>query len=72
MMMGLGFLRQEVLNSDAGRILKVQQTGARPGRPVSMPISYEDMLTVSKWDDSKLIFKKVQGDDETQVQLYSN
>jgi hypothetical protein len=33
-----------------------------------MPITYEDMLSVSKWDDSKLIFKKVHNDDETQVQ----
>jgi hypothetical protein len=65
MMMGLGFLKQDVLNSEASRILKVQQTGARPGRPISIPITYEDMLSVSKWDDSKLIFKKVHNDDET-------
>lgn len=32
--------------------------GARPGRPITVPITYEDMMQVDKWDDSKFIFKK--------------
>jgi hypothetical protein len=42
----------------------VHQTGARPGRPAAMPVTYEDMLNVSKWDDSKLIFKRAITEDE--------
>ena len=59
-LLGLGFLTQGVTSSDVGQILKVQQSGARPGRPVTVPISYEDMLNIDKWDDSKFVFKKAQ------------
>ena len=59
-LLGLGFLTQAVTSSDVGQLLKVQQSGARPGRPVTVPISYEDMLNIDKWDDSKFVFKKAQ------------
>ena len=48
-----------MLHSNLGRILNVPQVVSRPGRPVTIPLSYEDMLNVEGWDDSKLVFKKV-------------
>lgn len=40
--------------------MNVPQAVARPGRPVNIPLSYEDMMTVDEflWDDSKLIYQK--------------
>ena len=45
---------------------------SRPGRPVTIPVSYEDMMNVDSWDDSKLVFKKVnmQGFDMFQQSLF--
>jgi hypothetical protein len=57
-MLGMNFLSPQVLQSDVSKILKVQQLGARPGRPITVPITYEDMMNVESWDDSKFIFKK--------------
>ena len=58
-MSNLGFLDQRILSSNLGRILNVPAVVNRPGRPVTIPLSYEDMLNVESWDDSKLVFKKV-------------
>ena len=58
-MQGLGYLDQKLTSSDLGRILNAPQVANRPGRPVVIPLSYEDMQNVDKLDDSKLVFKKV-------------
>jgi hypothetical protein len=58
-LLNLGFLDQRVIHSNTGKILNVPQAVSRPGRPVLIPLTYEDMLTVDEWDDSKLVFKKV-------------
>jgi hypothetical protein len=63
MMSGLGFLKPEIAVSDVSKILKIPQTGARPGRPISIPITYEDMMNIKNWDSSKLIFKKSVADE---------
>lgn len=59
-LLGLGFLETKVLQSNIGQILNVPQAVARPGRPINIPLSYEDMMTVDEfmWDDSKLIYQK--------------
>jgi hypothetical protein len=63
-MLNLGFLVPSVAHSEAGNILKVPAVVSRPGRPVQVLLTYEDMLNVEDWtDDSKLHFKRVtQGD----------
>ncbi len=44
-------------------MLNIQQLGARPGRPITVPITYDDMMNVDLWEDSKFIFKKaLEGD----------
>lgn len=59
-MQALGYLDQKVVASDLGRrILNAPTVANRPGRPVVIPLSYEDMQNADKLDDSKLIFKKV-------------
>ena len=47
---------------------------SRPGRPVTIPVTYEDMMNVEAWDDSKLVFKKVnmQGVDIFQQSLFNS
>ena len=47
---------------------------SRPGRPVTIPVTYEDMMNVDAWDDSKLVFKKVnmQGFDIFQQSLFNS
>ena len=62
-MASLGYLAPEVAVSDVGRLLRVPVVGSRPGRPISMPISYEDMLNLKNWDNSKLVFKKAATDE---------
>jgi hypothetical protein len=58
-MLNLGFLIPTVSHSEAGQILDVPAAVSRPGRPVQVLLSYEDMLSVRQWqDDSKLNFKK--------------
>ena len=46
---------------------------SRPGRPVTIPVTYQDMMNVDAWDDSMLVFKKVnmQGFDMLQQQLFN-
>lgn len=55
-MLNLGFLEMPVLQSNVGAALNVPQAVARPGRPVNIPLTYEDIMQVEKWDDSKLVF----------------
>lgn len=60
-MMNLSFLDQSVVTSNVGSRLNIPQAAARPGRPVTIQLTYQDLLNVDNWeDDSKLIFKKVQ------------
>ena len=58
-MLNLGFLNQNIVQYNLGRHLNVPQLMSRPGRPVTIPVTYEDMMNVDSWDDSKLVFKKV-------------
>lgn len=58
-MLNLGFLDQNIVHQNLGRHLNVPQLMSRPGRPVTIPVTYEDMMNVDSWDDSKLVFKKV-------------
>jgi len=55
-MLALGFLEPNVLQSNLGQILNVPQAVSRPGRPVNIPLTYEDMMSVNEWDESKLVF----------------
>ena len=47
---------------------------SRPGRPVTIPVTYEDMMNVDAWDDSMLVFKKVnmQGFDMFQQTFFNS
>ena len=58
-MLNLGFLNQTIVHQNLGRLLNVPQLISRPGRPVTIPVTYEDMMNVDAWDDSMLVFKKV-------------
>lgn len=58
-MLNLGFLNQTIVHQNLGRLLNVPQLISRPGRPVTIPVTYEDMMNVDTWDDSMLVFKKV-------------
>ena len=41
---------------------------------MTIPVTYEDMMNVEAWDDSKLVFKKVnmQGVDIFQQSLFNS
>ena len=42
-LMNLGFLQQHVLHANLGKALNVPQMISRPGRPVTVPLTYEEM-----------------------------
>lgn len=73
-MLNLGFLDQNIVHMNLGRHLNVPQLMSRPGRPVTIPVTYDDMMNVDAWDDSKLVFKKVnmQGFDIFQQSLFNS
>ena len=61
----MGFLDHEVLSNDyVNRIMQENDSAnafsnvRKRGRPRKFDLTYDDMLTVDQWDDSKLIFQQ--------------
>lgn len=59
----MGFLEADVLANDTVNRVMAENDSAvsnvrKRGRPRKFDLSYEDMMNVDKWDDSKLVFQQ--------------
>ncbi len=58
----MGFLEADVLANDTVNRVMAENDSAvsnvrKRGRPRKFDLTYEDMMTVDQWDDSKLVFQ---------------